>query len=67
MQIINKESEEFPKSLLQIENCPKQIYVKGDSSLLKKDSIAIVGTRKYSEYGKKCTQTFASRTGKRKY
>ncbi len=60
MQIINKESEEFPKSLLQIENCPKQIYVKGDSSLLKKDSIAIVGTRKYSEYGKKCTQTFAS-------
>ncbi len=60
MQIINKESEEFPKSLLQIENCPKQIYVKGDSSLLKKDSIAIVGTRKCSEYGKKCTQTFAS-------
>lgn len=60
MQIINKGSKEFPKSLLQIENPPKQIYVEGDSELLKKDSIAIVGTRKCSKYGKECTQTFAS-------
>lgn len=36
MQIINKESKEFPKSLLQIENPPKQIYVEGDSRIIKK-------------------------------
>ena len=65
MQIINKESKEFPKSLLQIENPPKQIYVEGDSELLKKDSIAIVGTRKCSKYGKECTQTFASLLARR--
>ena len=60
MQILNKENEEYPRSLLQIENPPKQIYVEGDSGLLKKDSIAIVGTRKCSKYGKECTQKFAT-------
>ena len=64
MQIINKESEAFPKSLLQIENPPKQIYIEGDSELLKKDSIAIVGTRKCTDYGKKCTQKFAKELAK---
>lgn len=60
MQILNKENEEYPRSLLQIENPPKQIYVEGDSGVLKKDSIAIVGTRKCSKYGKECTQKFAT-------
>ena len=60
MQIINRESEVFPKSLLQIENPPKQIYVEGDSELLKKDSIAIVGTRNCSKYGKECAKKFSS-------
>ena len=60
MQILNKENEEYPRSLLQIENPPKQIYVEGDSGLLKKDSIAIVGARKCSKYGKECTQKFAT-------
>lgn len=60
MQILNKENEEYPRSLLQIENPPKQIYVEGDSRLLKKDNIAIVGTRKSSKYGKECTQKFAT-------
>lgn len=60
MQILNRENEEYPRSLLQIENPPKQIYVEGDSGLLKKDSIAIVGTRKCSKYGKECTQKFAT-------
>ena len=60
MQILNKENEEYPRSLLQIETPPNQIYVEGDSGLLKKDSIAIVGTRKCSKYGKECTQKFAT-------
>ncbi len=59
MQIIKKEDEEYPKRLLQIKDAPKELYVEGDSSLLDKDSIAIVGARKYTEYGKKSTERFA--------
>lgn len=64
MKIIKKESKEYPASLLQIQNPPKQIYVEGDITLLQKDSIAIVGTRKCTDYGKKYTQKFAKELAK---
>lgn len=64
MKIIDRKSENFPTSLLQIQNPPKQIYVEGDISLLQKDSIAIVGTRKCTDYGKKYTQKFAKELAK---
>lgn len=59
MKIIDRKSENFPTNLLQIQNPPKQIYVEGDITLLQKDSIAIVGTRKCTDYGKKYAQKFA--------
>ena len=61
MKIIDRKSENFPSSLLQIQNPPKQIYVEGDISLLQKNSIAIVGTRKCTDYGKKYAQKFAQK------
>ncbi len=57
---IDINDKEFPEKLRIIDNPPKKLYAKGDISLLNKKSIAIVGSRKCSEYGK----TIAMRIGK---
>lgn len=50
---------EYPENLKQIEDAPFVLYVKG--KLLKKDanSVAIVGTRKMTAYGREVTQKLA--------
>lgn len=59
IKIIDKSDLEYPKRLLQIQNPPEKLYIQGDYKLLSKDSIAIVGTRKYTEYGEKCASIFS--------
>lgn len=49
----------YPVNLKQIEDPPKQIYVMGDESILNNFSIAIIGCRLCSEYGKKMAQSIA--------
>lgn len=49
----------YPKKLRKIENPPKQIYILGDEKILNDFSIAIVGCRLCSEYGKKMAQSIA--------
>ena len=44
--------KEYPELLKQIDNPPKVLYYMGDVSLLNKPSIAIVGTRKATAYGR---------------
>ena len=51
MEILTKLDENYPKRLLEIKDPPKKLYVEGDSSLLNKNSIAIVGSRKCTPYG----------------
>jgi len=46
------ESEEYPKQLKDIYDPPLKLYVLGNKELLKQKGIAIVGSRKCSEYGK---------------
>lgn len=41
----------FPNRLLQIKNCPKKLYVVGNEKILKNFCIAIVGSRKCTNYG----------------
>lgn len=53
VKIIYKNEEKFPKLLRDIKNPPEKIYAIGNIELLNKPSIAIVGSRCYSEYGKK--------------
>lgn len=56
---IPAECENFPERLM-FENEPlKGIYCKGNAELLKKRSIAIVGSRKCSEYGKRVAMKIA--------
>ena len=49
---IDCESMEFPEKLKNIPHPPKQIYVMGNAELLHQKSIAVVGSRKYTVYGK---------------
>ncbi|MCI8272836.1 MAG: DNA-protecting protein DprA [Clostridia bacterium] len=46
-------SKSYPIQLKNIYEPPKSLYVLGNKEILKQKSIAIVGSRKASEYGKK--------------
>lgn len=53
IEIINIFSKEYPNKLNYIYDKPIALFVKGNKKLLNKESIAIVGCRQCSEYGKK--------------
>ena len=61
MKIIKKEDQQYPKRLLDIKDSPKVLYVEGNEELLNKPIIAIVGTRKPTEYGRKVAKEFAQK------
>lgn len=43
---------EYPGLLKQVYDCPAILYIKGDIEVLKSRMIGVVGSRKYSNYGK---------------
>lgn len=59
LKCISIGDKEYPTRLLNIDNPPKKLYVKGDYKLLNKNSIAIIGSRKCSEYGAEQAYKFA--------
>ncbi len=63
IHIISKESLYYPDSLSKISDPPVLLHIKGNIDILKKDCIAIVGTRKPTEFGvnqaKKIGELFA--------
>lgn len=52
IQRIDIKSSEFPPRLREIPDPPEQLYCLGDISLLHRDSVSVVGSRKYTVYGK---------------
>lgn len=62
---LNIEDIGYPFLLKQIYSAPKKIYVLGNKEILREKSIAIVGCRNCSEYGKKVTKNLAYKLGKR--
>lgn len=50
----------YPKLLSNIEDAPYIIYYKGDINLENQYPLAIVGARKYTEYGKKIIETLVA-------
>lgn len=64
IKIIKKTDSEYPQRLLRIKNPPKKIYVQGDYTLLSKESIAIVGSRNCTSYGRKYAFEFAEQLSK---
>lgn len=59
IKIITIKDNEYPKRLLNMQNPPFQLYVKGDIKKLYDDNIAIIGSRNASEYGKKVSRKIA--------
>lgn len=59
MKIISKEDKNYPKMLLNLIDPPKKIYVLGNENILDNFSIAIVGSRKCTKYGKEIAKSLA--------
>lgn len=53
IQEIKITDKEYPEQLKNIYDSPLKLYVLGNTQLLKQKGIAIVGTRKATQYGKK--------------
>ena len=63
IQEINLGEIRYPYLLSQIHNPPKKIYVLGNKEILREKSIAIVGCRECTEYGKKVSMELAYNLG----
>lgn len=59
MHIIDINNENYPDNLRDINEPPQRLYVLGDVSILSNKSIAIVGSRKCTEYGRNQGTKFA--------
>lgn len=57
---IDINNSNYPKQLKKINNPPNQLYLKGNIELLETPGIAIIGSRKCTEYGEKMADKFSS-------
>lgn len=58
VQWIDRSDPRYPESLRQIGWPPEKLYYEGNIDLLKGKNIAVVGTRRMSEYGRMVTEQF---------
>ncbi|MDP2909850.1 MAG: DNA-processing protein DprA [bacterium] len=59
--VIKIENKKYPKILRGIgKEAPKQLYYKGDISLLQADCLAVVGSRRITTYGKQIVEKMVS-------
>ncbi|QLG69306.1 MAG: Rossmann fold nucleotide-binding protein DprA involved in DNA uptake [Candidatus Woesebacteria bacterium] len=54
-----KGEENYPKNLAEIDSAPLVLYVKGSLKSLDTESVAIVGSRKMTSYGREVAEKFA--------
>ena len=59
IDIISIKDKEYPDILRRIYDPPISLYIKGNKSILNNKSIAIVGCREVSDYGKKAAKYFS--------
>ncbi|MBR2430967.1 MAG: DNA-processing protein DprA [Clostridia bacterium] len=60
LKILNHAHPDFPSKLKTIENPPEILFALGNTKILNDTSIAIVGSRKCSDYGKICAFNLAN-------
>lgn len=58
-------SEDYPDKLKQISCPPFVVFYRGDLSLADRKSVAVVGSLKPSEYGRKCTELYVDELSKK--
>jgi DNA processing protein len=61
---ISLQSKEYPAILKEIHDPPKEFYIKGEIIEQDKTAIGIVGTRKFTQYGKQVTLDIAGELAK---
>jgi DNA processing protein len=59
VKIVTMVDEEYPSQLRNIKGRPLALYVKGSVSALTEKFVAVVGTRRASQYGKEQAERFA--------
>ncbi len=59
IRYISRTDCEFPEKLLELSDCPEGIYVKGNLPNPEKKTVAIVGSRMCSAYGRATSSYFA--------
>lgn len=59
IKILTAADPHFPKFLKEIPHCPFLIYTKGNVELLNAPSLAVVGSRAFTNYGKQAAYAFA--------
>jgi DNA processing protein len=64
IEVLLPEHENFPKRLVEIDDCPIALYAKGNVQL-PEFSIGIVGSRRASDYGKAMAKYFAKELARR--
>ena len=57
---VQLKDKEYPRSLAQIHDPPKQLYCRGNLKLLNTFCFSVVGTRKMTPYGKEATEHIVS-------
>ncbi len=67
IEIVNYLDDDYPKILRKIYDFPISLYVKGDKKILNNISIAIIGCRQATEYGKKAAKYFAYNLAKENF
>lgn len=60
-KILELEDEEYPENLRKIQSPPKKLYCLGNIELLKSPCAAVVGSRKFSDYGKWVAQNIGKK------
>lgn len=64
-QMITYKDENYPIKLKNIKDFPYCLFYKGNLDLINRKTIAIIGSRKCSEYGKNITKKLAQELAKR--
>ena len=65
IDIISITEEKYPEILKEIYDPPISLYIKGNTEILNSNSIAIVGCRDTTEYGKKAAKYFSYNLSKK--
>jgi len=60
INIIKLSDKEYPELLKKIYDPPKELFIKGESTALNNKCLAIVGTRRATDYGRRIARRFAN-------
>lgn len=64
INIVHFQDPDYPRQLRDVFDAPTLLFIKGDLSTLKQRSVAIVGTRKATTYGREVTRNMVAELSK---